>query len=387
MSDKGATSQVEKAPRRRGRTPRAVVDARKREARLNERLVTRAAQETEARKAVVDELEAALAPTWNSLELHRSRWLSSLGEQPSAAGDDDPPATRAPLSTFSTRLLFGETPSVSEALDCAAGIAWWTDLRLGQHSKNVRTRREKEARALLDRRADLLAADSPCPSGVDLAVWEALLPWALEHARARGWLESPTTLPALIANFDPEGSPPELDLETLLDSSPDLRGLFDANPLGFDRASVTLLARFHEAELISDALAGRSAERFPARLDEDMLRRDGLIENGGRPTSLSRHLAAWILRTAGASIRATGLFLVHAELLDLDQYHPGRARRTQANFEQKWTDTRVFWKDRAARTPPVLPATLIGNLEVGAWIEHQGRGHTARLARGTPADG
>ncbi len=88
--------------------PAAVQEARAREARLAKQVAAQHASVKAAQEAVARELVAELDPAWaGSLQSHRSRWLTSLGEQQSPT--DAPQATGAPLSTFSLDLLFGKS--------------------------------------------------------------------------------------------------------------------------------------------------------------------------------------------------------------------------------------------------------------------------------------
>jgi len=362
------------APNKPSRTPldQRIRNLRAREARLAAEREAAAERAERKREAIAHAVEAEFAPDWlGSLDPHRSRWLASLASQTSPP--DAAPATGVPLSRFSLAVLFGEPLSRLDALDCATGIAWWTSLRFEQYAR--RADRARGTARLFRDRIGFLEASQP-PIGVKPALWRTLVAAAESFAHAWGWLEDPKDLSAFVARFDPGSAPAGLDLS----SPPALGRLRAADRASFDRGASALLARLHEAELISGRVATRAADRFGGRVDEDLLARHGFVRRAGAPNVLPRRLALWILRRAGASVRAASHFLLHAGLLDSTRFELERSRVNQKWFEELAADARKFWQRLAKRENPVTPETLIGNLEEGAWRAHHGRVHANRLA-------
>ncbi|MCP4871993.1 MAG: hypothetical protein GY898_25085 [Proteobacteria bacterium] len=356
--------------------PAAARAAQNREARLARERAARATSETATRQAVAAELEAHLGTDWTgSLQTHRSRWLASLDGRPSPP--EAAPATGVPLSPVTFALIVGSAPTVPAALDCAAGIAWWTTLVLQQCQTDSKTPQARESKALMERRAALFDSHSPAPPGVEPDLWPKLLATARRSAKRHGWLETDGSIGEFFAQLPQDHLPEAPILDGFLNDDAFI-ALEAADPDTFRRAARALASRIQEASLLSDALAERSAATFTARQDEAMLRRRGLISSG-RPTALPRHLASWVLKQAGLSSYVIGLFLIHAGLLDLNKYVLDRPQLTRSRLTQAAKDTRKFWKKQAERTPPVHPVALLGDLEIGAWMEHQGRDLAARF--------
>ena len=318
------------------------------------------AQQNSLRRRLHKELTKELEPDFiGSLEQHRDRWLASM--------------KRAPASPFTLKAIRGETPTRSEALDCACGVSWWCGLRLAQERKDGRVAREKRAGELLESR-DSLFDDKRigCPSGVEPALWRQLLLSVRKYAKLRGWVEPGTGLPAPTDDWDETNLPEAFDVNRLVEGDPDLRALRAVSPAAFARGLAALSHLVREAESISSNLADRSSDSFLARLDAAMLRGHGFLDGRGRRSEVDRHLAVWILGTAGFSLPAQGLFLLYAGLLDFEDYTPDRPLLMSPILAERVGYASDFWSERASRNPPVTPVGLIGDLEWSAWAEHHG---------------
>jgi hypothetical protein len=361
------SSKDDKKSPRNAAARRALEKAKKKQ-RNEEAAVSR---QDSLKVKLIEELSEELGPAFvGSLEQHRDRWLDGMGE--------------FPLSPFTLKAIRGETPTLSEALDCACGVVWWCQLRLAQEGRQGQAQRAEGAQSLLSSRVRLFTeGPAACPAGVDPALWTQLLSSVLEYARNRGWLEASAELPGCTADWDVTNLPEPLDLEGIVEGDPGLRALRAASPKAFARGLQALSRRVLEAESISSSLADRSSDSFLARLDATKLRRLGLLDSGGRRNVLARHLALWILDAAGVGSHAQGLFLLHAGLLEFEHYTPARPQTMASVFTERAKHAKRFWSDRATRTEPATPVGLIGDLEWSAGVEHHGLARARQMALNT----
>lgn len=282
------------------------------------------------------------------LDVRRGRWLASL----------------MPPSPFTERQTLGEAPMLSSALDAAAGIATWSELRVEQRWREAGDPRADEAMALRRRRAAAVSGGSPGPAGVDPELWNAFLSAHRPAFEEQGWLD-----------LDDLPQPPPLEpsaAKVIVDRAA------ATNPHAHERAVAALRLRIREAEEISATLTDLFGETFTLRLDTDMLRAFKLVDGGGRPIDLPRHLAAWILVEGGLSRYEAGLWLFWAGLLPADLFDRAHAKLTAERLVQKVNDSLAFWDKATGRGVP--PLMILGNLEWSAWSESKGRELLARFA-------
>ena len=343
--------------------PPAALAGREKARKNHEAQVAKANREAAQAAEIHSKAEDRLGSSFRgSLDQHLDAWLAGLGE--------------FPLSAFSRSVLFREPVNERDAIDCALGVTWWCRSRLDGPLLDPSADKGRTRRAGLFDEADP-------PAGVDREHWSVLLQASRPLAAQHGWLATDGDLASVGDAWDEEGLPGPINLVEIVESDSTLRAFRSSSPARLGRCLDALADRIHEAESITSALRDRASGHFLARLDSDMLRGLGLLDGGGRPTEVRRHLALWILDAARIDLDVQGLLLLHAGLVDLKKYTPLRPRRMGSHFRDCEKHARKFWAQRAQRTPATTPAALIGNLEWSAWAEHHGRSRAQKLVVAT----